>query len=64
MGASHRSSTDVSQSMYIFLVSLKYSNLHPPPAHYHVNRRNYVANLSPEIKTNLKMKLKCVLNTS
>lgn len=64
MGASHRSSIDVSQSMYVFLVSLKHSNLHPPPGHYHVNRHNYVANLSPEIQTNLKMKLKRVLNTS
>ena len=49
--------------MYIFLVSLKHSNLHPPPARYHVRRHNHVANLSPEIKTNLKIKLKCVLNT-
>lgn len=48
--------------MYIFLVSLKRSNLHPPPACYHVKGHNHVANLSPEIKTNLKIKLKCVIN--
>lgn len=47
----------VSQSMYFFLVSLKHSNLHPPLARYHVKRHNLVANPSPEIKANPRIKL-------
>lgn len=49
-------------SMYIFSVSLKCCNLYPPPACYHINRHNRIANLSIEIKTNFKIKLKRVLN--
>lgn len=51
----------VSQSMYVFLVSLKQFNLHTPPARYHVKRHNRVANLSPEIKKKNKKHLKIKL---